>query len=258
MVYTKEFLISELQKFELENGKSPKMKDMQISNGYPSVSAFKDNFGSWNKALLAAKLKVNQLDGTETCDNCGKVKPENQGWNYKNDKRLCNICNKKLLSDYMNGNLDSDSSTGFAFMSQRVVAKTLGLDLKYDCNCSIGFNAPDDLYDSNKYKYTNVKTSVLNNKNFWKFNFKNKYIPDTYIMLGFSANKSDILHVWITEPEDDLTFDEKNFKYKQSIGITNDINSGLNRAEPWEVDCESYNDVYHSMSLENCSVLRSD
>ena len=263
-LYTKEFLISELQRFKKENRRNPKAINMQIKFGYPSYVTYQKRFGSWNSALLAAGLEVNQYqdhwqDGTETCDNCGKVKSENQGWYYKNKKRICYSC--YMNRDYKNGKLDVDSPTGFAFMSQRVVAETLGLELKYDCNCSIGFNAPDDLYDE-KLGYINVKTAVLLKVNAWHFGLIQKYTPDTYIMLGFSNDKSDILHVWITEPEDDLTFDEKKIEYKKGIKITNDIfsdkRSGLKRAESWEVDVKPYNYVYHNMSLENCSVLRND
>ena len=260
MIYTKKFLISELQRFVSENSRNPRAIDMQSKFGYPGYDSYIRLFGSWNKALIEARLEVNQvrykLDGTETCDNCGKNKPENQHWNYKNEQRLCYTC-YQTLNNHKNGKLDPNSEVGFAFMSQRVVAETLGLDLKYDCNCSIGFNAPYDLYDE-KLGSINVKTRVLKYNKYWNFGLSNKYIPDIYIMLGFSSDKSDILHVWITEPEDDLTFDNKKFKYKQSISITNDINSGLKRAAPWEVDVEPYNDAYHNMSLENCKVLRSD
>lgn len=260
MVYTKEFLISELQRFVRENNRSPRAIDIQSKSGYPSYVSYINYFVSWNNALLSAGLKVNQkhhmgiLDGTETCDNCEKLKSGNQNWYYNNEQRLCKSC--YYNPDYKNNNLDPESNTGFAFMSQRVVAETLGLELKYDCNCSIGFNAPDDLYDK-KLGYINVKTAVLFKDNAWHFDFGNKYIPDKYIMLGFSEDKSDIKHVWNTEPEDDLTFDEKNFKYKQSISITNS-ERGLRRVKGWEVDVEPYNNAYHSMSLENCSVLRSD
>ena len=254
MVYTEQFLISELQRFVRENNRNPRRIDMQGKFRYPNYDTYTSRFGSWNNALIKAGLELNQLNGTETCDDCGKLKPENQGWHYKNNQRLCYRC--YMNRDYMNGNLDVESNTGFAFLSQRVVAKTLGLELKYDCNCSIGFGAPHDLYDE-KYNYINVKAATLNKVNSWKFLLINKHKPDTYIMLGLSRDKSDILHVWITEPEDDLTFDNKNFKYKQTISITNSY-KGLNRAELWEVDVKPYNDAYHNMSLKNCSVLRSD
>ena len=258
--YDDKFLMSELRRFKSENGRNPKQRDMQSKFAYPSFVTYINHFGSWNTALLAAGLNINKmsdrLNGDETCDNCRELKPDNQGWYYKNEQRLCMLCNQNL-NNHKNGGLKSKSAVGFAFISQRVVAKVLELDLKYDCNCSQGFDSAYDLYDKNGYESINVKAAILNNKNSWKFGFKNKYTPDTYIMLGFSADKSNIEHVWITEPEDDLTFDKKNFKLKQSICITNS-ERGLKRAAPWEVDCKLYNDVYHSMSLDNCSVLRSD
>ena len=157
----------------------------------------------------------------------------------------------------MTGNLDKNSEVGFAFISQRVVANVLKLTLKNDCNCSIGFNAPYDLYDKDKYFYINVKVSKLHDNYYWKFGLKQKVVPDTYIMLGFDENRKNILHIWITDPLDDLTYDEIKERPKGDIGITNTY-YGLEKAEPWEVDTKPYNDVLHSMSLDNCSVLKSD
>jgi len=258
MTYSKEFLISELQRFVSENDTNPRFIDMQSKFGYVSAHAYTNCFGTWNNALIEAGLDINlpqthsELDGSETCSNCGCKKEGSQNWLYKNEQRLCKKCYNN--SDYTNGNLDPESSTGFAFLSQRVVAKTLGLDLEHDCNCSQGFGSEYDLLDD-KLGTINVKTYVLNNNNFWSFNLINKYKPDTYIMLGFASDKSDILHVWITEPEDDLTFDDKKDELKKGISITNS-ERGLKRAAPWEVDAEPYSDAYHSMSLENCSVLK--
>ena len=58
--YTKKFLISELQRFIEKNGKNPKQINMQIKFGYPSYATYRDQFGSWNDALTAAGLEVNQ------------------------------------------------------------------------------------------------------------------------------------------------------------------------------------------------------
>lgn len=252
-LYTKEFLISELQRFELENGKTPKQLDMQSKFGYPSFMSYINYFGSWNEALVKAGLNINkihaQLDGTETCDSCSRLKPKNQSWHYRNEQRLCRRCYDNR--DYMNEKLDPNSNIGFGFIGQRVVAKVLNLELKYDCNCSEGFGSEYDLYDKNNYGSINVKAGTLNEHNYWQFNLKCKQIPDTYIILGFSLYKSDILRVWITDSLDDLTYE------KQKISIVNTYR-GLLKVEPWEVDCELYNDAYHSMSLDNCRVLKSD
>jgi len=255
--YKKEFLISELQRFKNENNRIPKTIDMQGKFGYPSYVTYIEHFGSWNNVLMKVFAKINRthfkITGEETCDKCGNLKKHQ--WRYKNGQRLCFNC--YYIRDYMNGNLDPNSKVGFGFIGQRIVAKTLGLDLEHDCNCSQGFGSEYDLYDVNKYKYINVKASTLGNDNAWHFTLKNKYIPDTYIMLGFSSDKSDIEHVWITKSTDKLIYDNKNSIYKISITIRN-TDYSLKRAESWEVDCKSYNDAYHNMSLENCSVLRSN
>ena len=172
---------------------------------------------------------------------------------YKNSKKISSF--ESL--DYEIGNLNPDSKIGFGFIGQRVVAKIFKLKLEQDCNCSINFGAPYNLYDEKKYGKINVKSTILNNKNYWQFNLKNKEIPDTYILLGFSPDKSDVLHVWIAKYSDELLFDSLKNKTKNTISITNS-ERGLTRAAPWEIDAKSFNDAYRSMSLDNCSVLRSD
>lgn len=152
---------------------------------------------------------------------------------------------------------DPNNNAGFAFISQRVVARVLNLDDKYDCNSSIKFDSAYDLYDKNSYNNIDVKFTILNKKNYWQFNLKNKEIPDIYILLGFSPDKSDILHVWFVKYLDELLFNSSINKVKTVISITNS-ERGLKRAAPWEVDVEPYNNAYYSMSLDNCSVLRSD
>ena len=101
MAYTKEFLISELQRFYNENGKVPGALDMNTKAGYPYASAYQYHFNSWNNALIAAGFEINMkhrlgiLDGTEVCSYCGKRAdeiPNFMAWRYdKNDnnKRYC-------------------------------------------------------------------------------------------------------------------------------------------------------------------------
>lgn len=155
----------------------------------------------------------------------------------------------KNIPDYKRGVLDLFTTVGFGFLAQRIVAKTLELELKDDCNCELGFGAPYDLYDKLEYDKINVKASTLNNDNTWNFSFRNKFIPDTYINVGFSLNKKDILHVWIINHNSDIINDKTN------ICITNSYKN-LKKYEQYEVDVRPYNYVYHNMSLENCKVLK--
>jgi len=184
---------------------------------------------------------------SKRCDNCGGNRTSN--WYYRNGLILCRKCYRN--SKYKYGQLDPNSAIGFGFISQRVVAKTLGLKLKYDCNCRLGFKSSYDLYDNIVYDYINVKgVKIINN--IWIFNFRNKEIPNTYICLGYDENKNNIKHVWIFKPNYDIILFDK-----ITIGISNSL-KGLKRVEQYEVDVKSYNDMYHSMSLKNCSVLKSE
>lgn len=254
----KEFLINELKRFYEIYGKSPTSDDMGKHGGFPSMRGYRDYFNSWNDALEAAGLNLNMTNekrtGLETCCVCGDYKKENQRWITKGLPKgqvMCTRCYKKYNSLYMNGSLSVNSDLGFALVSEKVVAKTLGLNEKQECNISVKFTYKYDLYDNDKYYDINVKASHLLKHNAWVFTFKNKYTPSTYILVGFDENRKNILHVWITDPLDDLTYD------KVTISITNS-ERGLKRAKPWEVDAKPYNDSYHSTSLDNCKYLSRD
>lgn len=153
---------------------------------------------------------------------------------------------KHEIPDYKRGELDPNSSVGFAFISQRVVAKVLGLNISNDCNCEFGFNFKYDLYDENKHGSINVKTASCYKNSSWSFGLLNNYIPDTYILTGFSIYKEDILHVWII-PSFILIGENHVYISKKS----------LEQFKIYEVDSEPYNSVYHNMSIERCKVLKS-
>lgn len=276
--YTKDELISELQRFHRENGRVPKIKDIQTKFGYPDFNNYRNHFGSWNNALKAAGLKINKiqssLDRTETCLYCGKRADEIPGfvhWVYPNGKRFCHQHGQN--SDYVTKNLDPKSTNGKAFVSQRIVANVLSLELKDDCNCSISHTYPYDLYNKNRYNYINVKDSKLhhrqNQSTYWEFNLNQKMIPDTYVMLGYDKDRKNILRVWITDAIDDLVFNDKIGKLLKWKTISNSYES-LKEAEPWEVDPKPYDDMLRLMSrkrketngkecvLDSCNLNRSN
>jgi len=245
----KSSLLIFLCNFVEENGRTPKVSDININ---PMI--FQKHFGSFNNALLEAKLLFDEsrhgLPGFETCDVCGKFKFKHKDWHYQNNQRLCTSCCSH--ADYKNGCLDPESNTGFGFIGQRVVAKTLGLELKHDCNCSINFGVPYDLYDKAKYGKIDVKSCTFNVKsNNWSFSLHNKKIPDTYVMLGFSYNRGYIRRVWIIDVYSNLMYNKKSFTVTPRY-------LGLEKNKHLQVDTKPYNDIYHNMSLNNCSVLRSD
>ena len=185
-----------------------------------------------------------ELNGDETCCKCGNYLQKNQNWvikGIKNEQFICERCYKNFQSDYIKGVLDKNSSVAKGFILQRVVANVLGLELKDDCNCSVGFNYPYDLYDKDGYGTINVKSSKLYNNSIWQFSLKNKYIPNTYIFVGFDVDRKHILKVWFIVSTYFLILKKK------SIGISSS-NKGLERWSECEVDVKPYNDMLHKMS----------
>jgi len=57
--YTNKFLINILKELSLKLGRNPTSYDLGNNNNMPDRSVFESKFGSWNKALTMANLKVN-------------------------------------------------------------------------------------------------------------------------------------------------------------------------------------------------------
>ena len=57
--YTKEQLLFYLKKLASNLSKTPTIKDINKSKECPSASTYVKRFGTWNKALVSAGLKIN-------------------------------------------------------------------------------------------------------------------------------------------------------------------------------------------------------
>ena len=91
----------------------------------------------------------------------------------------------------------------------------------------------------------NVKSSLLHvgvrNRQCWKFRKKiNAFIPDHYICIGFSTDRSIIEHVWIIPGDSNLLA-------KSGINISH---TKLNRALEYEVDSNPYNEIYQNLEIK--------
>ena len=194
-----------------------------------------------------------KITGNEVCMICGSK--ETCHWYNTDNGKVCQSC--YLNPDYKNGLLDIDSSCGFGFLGQRIVAKKLELELKYDCNCTKGFGHKDfDLLqlDNEKYGEIQVKVSALRSNCsslYWWFGLGNKC--DNYIMLGFTNDKSNVVKVWVIKSNVGIISNKTGLTITYKPKITGHI---IREIVKYEVDAKSYNDAYHNMSLDNCSVLK--
>lgn len=252
------FLISELIRFKTFNGRSPYGSDFDGNKEYPSTSVYKSRLGGWNKAKILAgdnslQFRQKWRTGKEMCNTCNNIIDLNSRlMQLPNGNFQCNKCYQNIHhnSDYKIGNLDPDSTTGFGFIGQRIAAKALNLELKHDCNCSVGFNHPYDLY-SDKYGRINVKSAkAKGNSPSWQFNFKGKPNCDMFIFIGFNHDRSKIEFVYFIKTNEGVLT-------KKGLNITKNSPSVVNHKK-YEVKTEPFNKALGSMNIKSCQVLRND
>lgn len=164
---------------------------------------------------------------------------------------LCNICQSKgytQCADWRNGRLDPNSEVGKGFIGQQIVAKTFGVD---DCNIKMdSFKFYVDLDKHSKYGICDVKTSSLNQKyNRWKFGGFQKEC-DNFVFVGMDSNWPwrDVESMHII-PCDEIV-------NKTHITIVKNPSSRGSVYTKFRVDPKPFNDTYHNMNINNCTILR--
>lgn len=138
---------------------------------------------------------------------------------------------------YKNGDLDPESSLGFATITEYVVLEVLGDATKER------FGAPYDLY-STSLKKINVKYSILRtngNSNHWHFSKNiNSATPDYYVCLGMDKHQTEILNVWII-PGDAPVVNDKGIMIYQSTE---------HKFHKYSVDRDIYNNTFQKMDIK--------
>ena len=250
--YTDKELISELHRFVEEEGFIPNTYILTTKRGYIPYQSYIARYGSLDNALEIAGLPLNQyhsdsnLNGTEVCSYCGKRAdkiPNFRQWFYENGFRYCE--EHKRGPDYKKGTLDVNSTTARGRIGEILVAKVLNIGKEHDCN-RISCHYKFDLIHE-KYGKIDVKTSKLSIGNAWRFVFRAKKEANSYICIGLSLDRKNVLHVWIIPNKGEI-------RNLIGLGISNKHVSLLNNNK-WEIDAKPYNDALHSMSLDNCKMM---
>lgn len=206
--------------------------------------------------------------GKRVCHKCGIEPPYTTQWHLDyNDignwtgKWLCHKCynkydpyssnnKQKLETLWRNKEIDKYSNVGIGFIGQSILAKKFNI---IDCNIKTdNFNSKFDLYDPNKYGKIQVKTRTLNKDyGIWGGITLNEECNfDTLFIICMSNDMKNVERVYII-PELEL-YGER------SITIYKDCSSPKrSRFERFRVDERSYNDTYHNLKLENCTVLKN-
>lgn len=247
---TKEFLISDLQRFYEENGHIPTAKEINKANGYFTERCYSNHFGTWNNALKETGFKIKYIrNGVYSeCFICRSKTKNGKNWHYDEERNLlCEKCynSMKIRKDikYKKGELYYKLTTSKGLIGELIVQKVLNIPKNHNFNLEKGFCQPHDLFHKN---YGNIDVKFRKRLgNTWSFNFKTINIPDTYIILGFSKDIKIIEHVW-TIPH------ELKKDYTTSFSLNK------NDYKMYEIDVSLFNEVYQCMSIENCEYLTKE
>lgn len=156
----------------------------------------------------------------------------------------------KSMRKFRNKELSKDCSSGKAFIGEQIWCKARGVD-----NCNIKMDNFAYKYDhppDPEYGITNTKIASLSHHQgtieAWQFSPSGKY--NYVVLICMSKDWKDVDRIYII-PESEA-------KEGTSITISKNPYRGIPWYEKYRVDEKPYNEAYHSLSIEDCSVLKDD
>ena len=277
--YTDYELLNYLKKYFEKTGTIPVARDFKSCPGYPSFATYKVRFGNFTTALkLAGLLDISKnmtvdlfsesdilTDNNEEniCKMCGNNKTSGN-WHRHSKSGLYPICKHcydihdpnsynnimKVSTKSRNKELSKNSTKGKSFRTEQAILKTLGLE-----NCNIEKNNFSYKCDGNSddFGMIQIKSSALEfGDGFkyyeWKFDKIKLENCNTVFLVCMDKNYKNILRVY------KISSEHIHIEYIR-INPHTEIKWNWN---DFRIDEKPYNDTYHNMSIENCSVLKDE
>lgn len=222
--------------------------------------------------LKSVKKWVFKHNSTETCYRCGISFDEVPGHpkreKDKDGKWLgiwdCSNCwekydfnseynKRKLEADCRNNNLDSNSAPGIGYIVAVLVKKFLGIE--DDCFDMTGnFNYPEyDMIEHEDWGLIDVKGSSLLTEYgylYYKFHTNKNKKADFFFCIGYDKDRKHVIEVFIIPNNEDIS-------KLNNISIPYNGNSKYNIFKESEEEVNKWDDLFHTLKLDNCPVLRN-
>lgn len=266
--YTNEELLNKLRQFENKEGRVPKEKDFENNHKYPCCNTYIKRFGNWNNSLKLAGIYIEKNEKNYINDNMIKYGIEDDLLGVishddikdiirmeKERKRFTKHNGKyqKKKTDCRNGNLNPNSSLGKGYVSEILVAKFLGIKTCFDLTDN--FSYPKyDMFEHEDWGIINVKGSSpirRENNSYWGFSTRKNTRPDFFFCIGYDENRKHVEIVYIIPNEHYVSAIE-------GIHIPCNGNSKWDIFKEREDEVKKWDDLFHTLKLENCPVLRHD
>lgn len=221
--------------------------------------------------LKSAKKWNFKHNSTETCYRCGESFGNVPG-NHKKEKDKdgrwlgiwdCSNCYEKYdpnssrniiksMRDCRNNNLDSNSNQGIGYITSVLVKKFLGIEDCFDITgnfCYPGY----DMFEHKDWGLIDAKGSSLKtnkDKLCHGFSTNKNEKADHFFCIGFDIDRKHVIEVFIVPNDDDISkLDGINISYKRY--------SKYNRYKESEEEVKKWDDLFHTLKLDSCPVLRS-
>lgn len=149
-----------------------------------------------------------------------------------------------------NKDLDPDSTKGFGYMTEVLIAKFLGIETCFDMTGNFNHRA-FDMYHHEDFGRIDAKASKLfHDKNcyYLEFHTKKNKIPDFFFCIGYNESRTDIICVYIIPNENIMS---------HTIRINKNWNQHKDPYYWYKQDPKPWNDLFHTLKLEDCSVLKT-
>jgi hypothetical protein len=251
--------------FNRDNDKN-KYKMQKILNGGEKArwvvvggDGFIINKNPTKEELKYAKNWTFQHNSTETCYRCGESFDDVLGVpNREKDKDGntlgiwdCVNCYNKYKRDCRNNNLDPNSKQGIGYITVVLVKKFLGIEDCFDITGN--FNHPEyDMIEHEDWGLIDAKGSSLLTQNDYlhhKFCIRKNKKADHFFCIGYDKDRKHVLVVYIIPNDEDIS----------KLGVIYVSYNGYSKYNIFkenEEEVKKWDDLFHTLKLDNCSILR--
>ena len=172
--------------------------------------------------------------------------------NSSSYKRLLDKYKEK--ADFRNENLDPRSPIGKGYITKSLVARYLGVDSCFDITGElVGFDY--DMFEHEDWGNISVKGSLLIHS---KRGFRGHYFNilkndeiDFFFNIGYDEEMKNVIRFFIV-PNDDY------ISKLDGIYVPYHLNSKWAIFKESEEEVEKLNEIFHSMKMESCPILRKE
>lgn len=174
---------------------------------------------------------------------------DNPSINLEEVRKKLNI-RAKSKRKCRNKNLDPDSSCGFGYISEVLTAKFLGIKTCFDITGNFN-HRKFDMYQHEDFGRIDSKGSKLfyyEGCYYWIFTTRKNNIPDFFFCIGYNDTRTEVMCVYIIPNENIIT---------NAIYINKNWNQHKDPYYWYKQDPKPWNDLFHTLKLEDCPVLKT-